>query len=175
MLLHLSGAEDPRIPRRGEGGLDDAAAQKSCFQGERWSSTMSEVSGCRRDESCLVVFSSATVLQPLTRSSSTSNPPQVIFICAATHLDPDHDFDGEIGIWRVCVHQGSAEDNREPPGRGMISGLFLNGLLPVVKEKTPSAETLNMMVQDGAALSYRQRDPSEAEKDAEGAGEEYQP
>lgn len=75
----------------------------------------------------------------------------MVFICAVTRPDPEHDFDGRIGIGRVCVIR---EAHRTAPihqrGEGYevdinidsewCQNWYVNGLLSAVKEKMTRAE-----------------------------------
>ena len=98
-----------------------------------------------------------------------SHIPKVMFICAVSRPDPDHDFDGKIGIWRVCHLQEvkRATKNRR---RGKIyevdttvdaawyESWYINNLLPAIKEKMPRQEFHEICVQQDSATPHTGQD-----------------
>ena len=92
-----------------------------------------------------------------------SHVPKVMFICAVSRPDPDHNFDGKIGIWRVSKVK-EAERNSKGHERGgfyevdctadaeWYGNWYTDVFLPAVREKMPWLEGQEVIAQqDGAS------------------------
>ena len=92
-----------------------------------------------------------------------SHIPKVMFICAVSRPDPSRDFDGKIGIWRVCViKEAQRSTARHKKGEEYAVDVTIDSeyyqewyeheLLPAIKEKMPWLKSGGVVVQqDGAS------------------------
>jgi hypothetical protein len=91
-----------------------------------------------------------------------SHIPKVMAIVANARPDPNHEFDGKIGIWRICSEKVAEKSSRhhQKGDRYQVDvtidsawyrGWYLDCLLPAIKQKMPWMRNREIVVQqDGA-------------------------
>ncbi|CAN0400133.1 unnamed protein product, partial [Pylaiella littoralis] len=97
------------------------------------------------------------------RVQHKSHLPKIMIIVANARPDPAHDFDGKIGIWRICVIE-TAQRSSKRRKRGeeyefdvtidaeWYKDWYIDEFLPAIKKKMPWQRSKRVVVQqDGAS------------------------
>lgn len=105
------------------------------------------------------------------RVQHKSHLPKIMVIVANARPDPSHDFDGKIGIWRICVMK-TAERSSKGRKRGeeyefdctidaeWYKTWYIDELLPAIKRKMPWQRSKRVVVQqDGASPHTGKNNP----------------
>ncbi|CAN0188679.1 unnamed protein product, partial [Laminaria digitata] len=105
------------------------------------------------------------------RVQHKSHLPKIMIIVANARPDPTHNFDGKIGIWRICVMK-TAERSSKKRKRGeeyefdctidaeWYKDWYINELLPAIKKKMPWQRAKRVVVQqDGASPHTGKNNP----------------
>ena len=106
------------------------------------------------------------------RVQHKSHVPKIMIIVANDRSDPTHNFDGKIGIWRICVMktaQRSSKRRKEGDEYEFdctIDGewykdWYIEKLLPAIKTKMPWLRSKRVVVQQDGATPHTGKDNPE--------------
>ena len=106
------------------------------------------------------------------RVQHKSHVPKIMIIVANARPDPTHNFDGKIGIWRICVMktaQRSSKRRKEGDEYEFDCTIdaewhknwYIEKLLPAIKTKMPWLRSKGVVVQQDGATPHTGKDNPE--------------